>query len=170
MTQRRSMLCPVILGRDDLLGQMDELIGEALQGRGHSLFLSGQAGLGKTRLLRATTRKAEVAGLRVDGGSVAPQDLQVPLAAIREMATGLRGNAAWGTLSEDLLAIQSRTAGDALGARRGIAPGVADRILEAIDRPTMPLFDDLHWADEMSLEVVGELARHGLDLPLLVIG
>ena len=55
------------------------------------------AGLGKTRLIRATARKAEAAGLRVDGGSVAPQDRQVPLASIREMAAGMRGNADWGT-------------------------------------------------------------------------
>jgi DNA-binding CsgD family transcriptional regulator len=164
------MLCPVILGRDDLLGLMDDLIAEAVSGRGRTLLLSGQAGLGKTRLIRATVRKAQTAGLRVDGGSVAPQDLQVPLASIREMATGMRGNAAWGTLSEDLLAMDGRSAGDALGARRVIVRAAADRILDAIDRPTMLVFDDLHWADEMSLEVIGELARHGTERPLFLLG
>jgi DNA-binding CsgD family transcriptional regulator len=39
-----------------------------------------------------------------------------------------------------------------------------------MDRPTMLLFDDLHWADEMSLEVIGELARHIGDRPLLLVG
>jgi DNA-binding CsgD family transcriptional regulator len=170
MAHPRSMLCPVILGRDDLLERVDELIGEALQGRGRALFLSGQAGLGKTRLLRATFRKAEAMGMRVEGGSVAPQDHQVPLASIHEFATALRGNGEWGTLSQDLLALESGTAGDALGARRVIVRSVADRILEAIDRPTMLIFEDLHWTDEMSLEVVGELARHGAELPLLLLG
>ena len=154
------MLCPVILGRDDLLDLMDHLIAEARQGHGRTLFLSGSAGLGKTRLIRATARKAEAAGLRVDGGSVAPQDHQVPLASIREMAAGMRGNADWGTLSQDLLAIDGQHDGDALGARRLIVRSAADRILEAIDRPTLLVFDDLHWADELSLEVIGELARH----------
>lgn len=170
MKRPGSMLCPVILGRDDLLQLVDELIGEALAGRGRTIFLSGQAGLGKTRLLRAAMRKAEARGLRVDGGSVAPQDHQVPLASIREMATGMRGNTAWGTLSEDLLAIAGQSSGDALGTRRVIVRSAADRILDAIDRPTMLIFDDLHWADEMSLEVVGELARHSIDLPLLLVG
>lgn len=164
------MLCPVILGRDDLLGLMDDLIAEALSGRGRTLLLSGQAGLGKTRLIRATARKAKASGLRVDGGSLAPQDLHVPLASIREMATGMRGNAAWGTLSEDLLATDGRSAGDALGARRVIVRAAADRILDAIDRPTMLVFDDLHWADEMSLEVIGELARHATERPLFLLG
>ena len=133
--------------------------------RGRALFLSGQAGLGKTRLIRAAIRKAEAAGMRVDGGSVAPQDLQVPLASIREMAAGMRGSAEWGSLSEDLLAIAGRSAGDALGTRRVIVRAAADRILEAVDRPTMLVFDDLHWTDEMSLEVIGELARHASRVP-----
>ena len=170
MTATRSMLCPVILGRDDLLVQIDELIREASQGRGHALFLAGQAGLGKTRVNRAAIRKAEAAGLRVDGGAVAPQDRQVPLASIHEMAVGMRGNDAWGSLREDLLEIEQRSAGDALGARRVIVRAAADRILEAIDRPSLLLFDDLHWADEMSLEVIGEIARHVDEVPLLLLG
>ncbi len=170
MKRPGSMLCPVIVGRDELLEQFDHLIAETSQGRGHALFLSGAAGLGKTRLIRATIRKAEAAGMRVDGGAVAPQDRQVPLASIREMAAGMRGNVAFGTLSEDLLAIDGRHEGDALGSRRLIVRAAADRILEAIDRPTMLIFDDLHWADEMSLEVIGELARHVAGRPLLLLG
>jgi DNA-binding CsgD family transcriptional regulator len=170
MKRPGSMLCPVILGRDDLLALMDERVRDAAAGRGHTLLLSGQAGLGKTRLIRASIRKAEAAGLRVDGGAVAPQDHQVPLASIREMATGMRGNRAWGTLSEDLLAMSEGSAGDALGTRRVIVRSVADRILEALDRPTLLIFDDLHWADEMSLEVIGELARHATSRPLFLLG
>ena len=62
--------CPVIVGRDDLLAHLDRLVGEVAQGRGHALFLAGQAGLGKTRMLRATIRTATSAGLRVDGGQI----------------------------------------------------------------------------------------------------
>jgi predicted ATPase len=36
--------------------------------------------------------------------------------------------------------------------------------------PTLLIFQDLHWADEMSLEVIGELARHAADRPLFVLG
>ena len=170
MSASRSMLCPVILGRDDLLQQLDELIRETSHGRGHALVLSGQAGLGKTRIFRAAFRKAAAEGLRADAGSVLLQDRQVPLASIHDFAVGLRGNDAWGSLYEDLLQIEHRTAGDALGARRVIVRAAADRILEAIDHPSMLVFDDLHWADEMSLEVIGEIARHVDDVPLLLLG
>ncbi len=163
------VLCPIMVGRDDVLELVDGLIDEAAHGHGNALLLSAPAGLGKTRLIRTAARKAEAAGLRVDGGSVAPQDRQVPLASIREMATGMRGSHEWGTLSADLLAIDGRHDGDALGSRRLIVRSAADLILDAIDRPTMLVFDDLHWTDEMSLEVIGELARHAAERPLLLL-
>jgi hypothetical protein len=169
MKRAGSLLCPVIVGRDDVLELLDQAVAETAKGRGRTLFLSGQAGLGKTRLVRATIRKAAAAGIRVDGGSVVPQDQQVPLASIREFATGLRANTEWGTLSSDLLAIDGRHEGDTLGSRRLIVRSVSDRILEAIDRPTLLVFQDLHWTDEMSLEVIGELARHASSRPLLLL-
>jgi DNA-binding CsgD family transcriptional regulator len=170
MSRVGSVLCPVIVGRDDLLELVDHLVDEAAQGRGHALFLSGQAGLGKTRLIRATARKAVAAGLRVEGGGVAPQDREVPLASIREMANSMRENPDFGTLGPDLLAMDGVHDGDALGSRRLLVRGAADRILDAIDRPTFLIFDDLHWTDELSLEVIGELVRHGGDRPLFLLG
>jgi DNA-binding CsgD family transcriptional regulator len=164
------LLCPVIVGRDDLLELADQVIREVVRGHGRTLFLGGQAGLGKTRLLSAIVRKARAAGLAVNGGSVAPHDRQVPLASIREMAAGMRGDEVFGGLGADLLAIDGQHPGDALGARRLIVRSAADRILEAIDRPTMLVFDDLHWTDEVSLEVIGELARHAEGHPLLLLG
>jgi DNA-binding CsgD family transcriptional regulator len=170
MKRAGSVLCPVIVGRNDILDLFDHLISEAASGHGRALFLSGPAGLGKTRLVRALVRKGVAAGLRVDGGSVAPQDVEVPLQSIREMAIGMRNNPDFGTLSADLLAFDGRHDGDALGSRRLLVRGIADRILEEIDRPTILLFDDLHWADEMSLEVIGELARFCAGKPLFLLG
>ena len=171
MSRARTIQCPIIVGRDDILERLDEAVAATAKGRGGTLFLSGQAGLGKTRLIRAAIRKAEAAGVRVDGGAVAPQDQQVPLASIREFTTGLRDDTRWDpTLRTDLAAIDGKHDGDSLGSRRLIVRAVADRILDAIDQPTMLVFTDLHWTDEMSLEVIGELARHTDERPLFIIG
>jgi DNA-binding CsgD family transcriptional regulator/tetratricopeptide (TPR) repeat protein len=170
MKRAGTVLCPVIVGRDDILDLFDHLISEAASGHGRALFLSGPAGLGKTRLVRALVRKGVAAELRVDGGGIAPQDIEVPLQSIREMAIGMRNNPDFGTLSADLLAFDGRHDGDALGSRRLLVRGIADRILEAIDRPTFLVFEDLHWADEMSLEVIGELARFCAEKPLFLLG
>ena len=169
MSRVGSLLCPIIVGRDDILDRLDSAVAAAMKGRGTTIFFAGQAGLGKTRLMRAAINKAESVGMRVDGGAVAPQDLDVPLGSIREFATGIRKDPAWGTLSADLLAIDGRHDGDSLGSRRRMVRQVSDRIIEAVDRPTLLLFSDLQWADEMSLEVIGELARRAADLPLLVL-
>ena len=169
MTRAGSVLCPVIVGRDDILELLDELVAATAKGRGRTLFLAGSAGLGKTRLIRAAFNKAQAAGVRIEGGMVAPQDHLVPLASIRDFAVGLRGNDEWGGLGADLLGVNGRHDGDALGSRRLIVREVADLILGSIDRPTLLVFDDLHWTDELSLEVIGELARHAADRPLLLI-
>src|SRR6185436_15991768 len=84
MSRTRTVECPIIVGRDDVLELLDAAVAAGAKGRGRTLFLSGQAGLGKTRLIWATVRKAEAAGIRVAAGSVAPQDHSVPLGSIRE--------------------------------------------------------------------------------------
>ena len=168
MKRAGSMLCPVILGRDHLLELMDHLIAEARQGHGRTLFLSGS---GRPRQDAADPGDHPQGGGRPGSASTAaPSRRRTARSRSRRSARWLPGCAAtpdWGTLSEDLLAIAGRHDGDALGARRVIVRAAADRILEAIDRPTLLIFDDLHWADEMSLEVIGELARHGSELPAL---
>ena len=59
MSSAGHVQCPILVGRDDLLELFDQLIAEANAGRGSAVFLSGRAGLGKTRLMRAAARKAE---------------------------------------------------------------------------------------------------------------
>ena len=60
----RIVQCPILVGRDHLLELFDELIAEADRGRGHALFISGQAGLGKTRLVLEATELAGQSGAR----------------------------------------------------------------------------------------------------------
>ena len=44
-----------------------------------------------------------------------------------------------------------------------------DRIIECLPGPTMLGFEDLQWADDLSLEIIGELARRGRGDPLLIV-
>ena len=48
--------------------------------------------------------------------------------------------------------------------------GLVKRILGALPGPTMLSFEDLHWTDEVSLEVIAELARQSRDRQLLLTG
>ncbi len=163
------LLSPLLVGRDDLLGLVDRRIAESAGGRGHLLMLAGEAGIGKTRLLDAVLRKADAAGFRIAKGDLAPQDRQVPLASILDLARTMRGNAAFGSLGDTLLGLKGGKGGDSLGSRRLLVRDIAERIVGDVDRATLLAFEDLQWADEVSLEVIGELARLGRDRPLLLV-
>ena len=47
---------------------------------------------------------------------------------------------------------------------------MVDRITESLDSPAMLAFEDLQWADDLSLEIVAELARRIRDRPVLLVG
>lgn len=164
------LLCPILVGRDELLELADRRLDEAAAGRGHLLLLAGEAGIGKTRLLDALLRKAAGAGYRVARGDLAPQDRQVPLASILDLARTMRRLPAFGSLGDELLELRGGRGADTLGSRRMLVRDVAERIVAAIDGPTLLAFEDLQWGDELSLEVIGELARLGRTLPLLLVG
>ena len=45
---RAAQLCPVLIGRDDLLALADRRLAATATGAGELLLLSGEAGIGKT--------------------------------------------------------------------------------------------------------------------------
>jgi DNA-binding CsgD family transcriptional regulator/tetratricopeptide (TPR) repeat protein len=169
MSRFGSLQCPIIVGRDDLLDLAERRLAEAVAGRGQFLLLAGEAGIGKTRLLDAIRRKSRAAGFLDANGAVAPQDHDVPSALIGDLARTVRRMPEFGDLGDDLLAMGGERDADALGSRRLYVVEVADRIAAAIDRPVMLNFEDLQWADEISLEIVGELARRVRELPILLV-
>jgi DNA-binding CsgD family transcriptional regulator len=169
MTQARPVLSPLLVGRDELLALGVRRLGEASAGAGHALLLAGEAGIGKTRMLAAVMRKAEAGGFRAAQGDLSPHDRQIPLASILDLARAMRGIEGLRALGSGIEAAVGLRGGDALGSRRVVVHDIADRIVEAIDRPTVLAFDDLQWADELSLEVIGELARIGRARPLLLL-
>jgi DNA-binding CsgD family transcriptional regulator len=164
-----SVLCPIIVGRDDLLELADRRLAEAGAGRGELLLLAGESGVGKSRLLDAIRHKARARGFADANGAVAPQDRVVPSALIMDLARSVRANPAFGDLGKDLLAMRGDHEADALGSRRLFVLDVVDRIIGAVDRPVMLNFEDLQWADEISLEILGELARRVRDAPVLLV-
>ena len=64
MNVDRSVISPVLVDRDDLLGLSVRRIAEVRAGSGRVLLLAGEAGIGKTRLLGAIERSAVAEGFR----------------------------------------------------------------------------------------------------------
>jgi DNA-binding CsgD family transcriptional regulator/tetratricopeptide (TPR) repeat protein len=169
MTSVRPVLSPLLVGRDELLTLAERRLDEAAAGNGHLLLLAGEAGIGKSRMMTAVLRKAEARGFRIARGDLGPHDRQIPLASILDLARTMRGIETFGSLGIELEESQRLRGGDNLGSRQVVVHDVADRLIRDIDRPTVLAFDDLQWADELSLEVIAELARLARSRPLLVV-
>ncbi len=169
----RPLVSPILVGRDDLLDLADRRIGEALGGRGQFLLISGEAGVGKTRLLGAVERKAAAAGFRTVRAGAYPSDLQVAAAILIDLARQMGRS--------DVLEPIGRTLAERLddGAapspdprrrRRLLVLDVAELLADlALAGPTMIALEDVHWSDDLTLEIIEALARRVPDCPLFLV-
>ena len=60
----RQVLCPVLVGRDEEIRHLQAALAAAEAGRGGTVLITGEAGIGKSRLVRETARAAAARGLR----------------------------------------------------------------------------------------------------------
>lgn len=149
----------LLLGRDVESQQIRTLLGHARNGRGGSLLLAGEPGIGKTTLLEATTQApAGLRTLRVDGFD---SESQIPFAAVQRLISALRDFV-------PALPAQHRQALDiASGLSVGPPP---DRYLVGLGllgllaaasqvTPVVCAVDDAHLLDSESLDALAFVAR-----------
>ncbi len=166
---------PVLVGRDELLALADRRLTQAAAGRGHLLFLAGEAGIGKTRLLASIARRAERLDFGVVRGAAFRGDAQASGGVLLDVAGHLRRSA-----DEDIKAVgQALTErlrdplikeGDQHHQRRFLVQELVETLSDLdARRPLLIVLEDLHWADRLSLEVIAHLAaRVSLRATLMV--
>src|SRR3974390_2272479 len=152
MTRVSPLLSPILTGRDELLDLAERRLAEAAAGRGQFLLFAGEAGIGKSRLMSAVGLKAGQAGLRTAGGYLAPPDQDVPAASVLDMARSMTREAHWAALGRQLLALADVAMTAPGPRRRTLVLEAVDLIVDALRGPTLLAFDDLQWADNLSLE------------------
>jgi DNA-binding CsgD family transcriptional regulator len=174
---RGEVLHPSALaGRDEQLAVAARRLAKAASGAGQLLFITGEAGIGKTALLDAIARQARAGGFAVVRARAFPGDLRCPAGMLLALADDLarasqpplRGLGA-GLLTR----LRARPAGadDVQRWRRKLAQDLTD-MLAAIGpgTPVLMVLDDLHWADELSLDVLSHMACQIAARPVLVAG
>ena len=161
--------CPLLIGRDDLLELADRRLDDVEAGRGQMLLVAGEAGIGKTRFLDAVWQKAMERGFDGAGGAVAPQDHDVPAASILDMARSMLRVSPWEALGRELLTFRDHVIdADYVRRRRQLVMDVVDQIVAALPEKALILFEDLQWTDDLSLEIIAELARRSRDRKVLL--
>jgi DNA-binding CsgD family transcriptional regulator/tetratricopeptide (TPR) repeat protein len=173
MTRSGRHVSPRLFGRDDLLALGGRRLAEVRAGGGGLLFLAGEAGIGKTRLLRAIEDRASVAQLTVARGGTYPRDLEVGGAVFLDFARSLTRvptQAELGRSLLDRLSAPDEGPGDGNQRRRLLTLEVADAIASlGTSGPALVSLEDLHWADDLSLEILAALAGRVQGVPLLVV-
>ncbi|TXL58009.1 ATP-binding protein [Aeromicrobium terrae] len=131
-----------LLEREHFVTALHGYADEAVSGTGRLVMVTGEAGIGKTSLLEVfRDGRPDLRWLwGACDGSFTPQ----PLGPLREIALSLGG---------DLLDLF-----DTDGDRRLLFEAFL-RELETSDRPTAVVVEDLHWADEATLDWLMHLAR-----------
>jgi DNA-binding CsgD family transcriptional regulator/tetratricopeptide (TPR) repeat protein len=170
MTRLGPRLSPILIGRDDLLDLAERRLAEAAAGRGQFLLLAGEAGVGKSRFMAAVETKAHDADFQTAAGFLSPQDSDVPAASLLDMARSMTRVERWAGLGRRLLELVDETVSAPQPRRRAVVLKAVDLILAELVGPTVLSFDDLQWADNLSLEILTELARATRDRPLLLVG
>lgn len=143
----------MLLERQPQLQQMDALLADATGGRGRVVVVSGEAGAGKTALVEAFASRLD------DGPSVlrsACEDLSIPdpLGPLHDLAR----NAQW----ELPRAIDDRQV-----QRLPLFSEALD-VFEA-KGPSVLVIEDLHWADDATLDFVRFLGRRIANTHILLL-
>ena len=89
MRARGVIQSPVLVGRDDLLALVEARLAGAAAGAGQLLFVAGEAGIGKTRLLGSVARRAQASGFTVARAAAFPGDVQSLAGLLLDLASDL---------------------------------------------------------------------------------
>src|SRR6266702_2257350 len=174
-----SRVCPMpsvtpagaLVGRDSEMALLTVLIKEVARGRGSSVLIEGEPGIGKSALVRAAVAAAPEAGCQVFWGAGDELGQALPLLPfldglrVREPSANPRRNT-----------IVQLLRGEVAADRGTDVPAVlAEQLLALVAeqcavRPAILVVDDLHWADQASITLWGRLARSARQVPLLLVG
>jgi len=145
-----------LIERDAAQAALRTHLDEAVSGRGRFVVVRGEAGIGKTALLRSFLASAAADGVAILAGACDGVSTPQPFGPLDDMVDGF---AADGTLQ--LRALLDRSA-----SRMEVGRWLLARLG---DEPHVVAIEDVHWADQATLELLAYLARRLEDLPAIVV-
>jgi len=140
-----------LLERDPYLTELETTLMQAGSGAGRIALVSGEAGIGKTSLIEAFTRR-HIASVSVYWGVCDSLFTPRPFGPVHDMAA---------ELNRDL---------PALLASDSKHTEIFPIVLNALQKQTaIVVFEDVHWADESTLDLLRFLGRRITRVPTLLV-
>src|SRR2546423_9765688 len=165
------IVCPIVIGRTAELTALHLLLERAKSGKGQVVLLSGEAGIGKSRLVAEAKTYATAQGFLLLQAQCFPTDRSCPYAPLldllrSQLATSFPEQVATemgslaSTLSPLLLDriplpsdLPSLPPLDSEHEKRRLFAALAHLFLrQATKQPALLIVEDLHWSDETSLD------------------
>jgi len=189
-----------LIGRDDDLAWLRSQFDAALDGAGRAVRITGEAGVGKSRLTTELIAEAAARGAQVIQAACFSYTASIPYAAWGEWLKSLCGIVSGDAdaLRERKIAVRLEQLGPGMAEwlpllgdlvrldvpenrlTRGLDPQMRQmrrfELLEQLllraaqDAPVLVLFEDLHWADPISLDLWRRVARSLSGRPVLLLG
>jgi len=142
-----------LLERDHYFEPLSALLRTAMTGNGRTILVSGEAGIGKTALVEQFVSQQCRAARRLWGACEALFTPR-PLGPLYDMAAQVQGS---------LSTLMSRVT-----KRPTLFSALLDELQKSVV-PTVVVIEDVHWADEATLDLIKFLGRRISHLPALFI-
>ncbi|MBI4277253.1 MAG: AAA family ATPase, partial [Armatimonadetes bacterium] len=178
-----------LVGRERELAELVGYVEQMMKGEGGFYLVTGEAGIGKTRLLRELASQARWRGAQVLWGQGMEIEHPVPYQPVTEaIRQGLRELSAAELVTVERIWLA--TLGTLVPEVRRLLPDLGDpppldpemaraRLLEAVAqyltglaavKPQLMVLEDLHWADPATVDVLLYLVGHLSGSRLLIVG
>jgi tetratricopeptide (TPR) repeat protein/predicted Ser/Thr protein kinase len=179
-----------LAGREDEFETLKKLFSESVQGKGQTVFVAGEAGIGKTRLVSELEKFARTMKVRTLVGRCPLREGASPYQAFVEairsyfdfegVTTGrkleefVRSRAPELTDQLPIIRMFLNFTGKekaVIESKEQLWDAIFRLILQiARERPFILFIDDLHWADESTLHLLHYSARNTTGSRLMIVG
>jgi DNA-binding SARP family transcriptional activator len=172
-----------LVGRDLELNQLNEAWNAAREGCAHLLLVTGEPGIGKTRLALELGRRVRADGHAVASARTYEAAGRLPWGPVVDLlrSDALRSNvdtldpvwrAELARLLPELLHASEPSEPSPSGelAQRHLLFDAVSRAMVVGDRPRLLIIDDLQWCDAETIELIGFVIRSGPTAPVLIVG
>ena len=183
----KPIICPILIGRQSELTTLHALVDRAKSAQGQIVLISGEAGIGKSRLVTEAKIYAKEQGFLLLRGNCFPTDRSYPYAPILDLLRSSQAKELLATYTTDLEPLARELAllnldlaplpSDAMlpplepeQEKRRLFVALTHFFMDSIAKqPILLMLEDIHWSDETSLEFLHYLARHCTAQSLLIL-